>query len=98
MRLSDPGDPLEKLNAVAPWEVFRKPPAKVLQRSDSAKGGRPLYDAVLMFKIMVLQALYSLSVSAPYSSPSRQSRCNRVAPSRAVSTQGPGFVNTVGFG
>ena len=25
------------------------------------KGGRPDYDAVLMFKIMVLQVLYSLS-------------------------------------
>jgi IS5 family transposase len=60
-RLSDAGDPLEKLNAVVPWEVFRKPLAKALKRSDGAKGGRPPYDAVLMVKIMVLQALYSLS-------------------------------------
>ncbi|MFU0508049.1 transposase, partial [Pseudaminobacter sp. NGMCC 1.201702] len=60
-RLSEAGDPLEKLNAVVPWEVFRKPLAKALKRSDGAKGGRPPYDAVLMFKIMVLQALYSLS-------------------------------------
>ena len=61
VRLSQAGDPLEKLNAVVPWEVFRKPLAKALKRSDGAKGGRPPYDAVLMFKIMVLQALYSLS-------------------------------------
>ena len=27
-RLSAAGDPLEKLNAVVPWEVFRKPLAK----------------------------------------------------------------------
>ena len=60
-RLSEAGDPLEKLNAVVPWEVFRKPLAKALKRSDGAKGGRPPYDAVLMFKVMVLQALYSLS-------------------------------------
>ena len=60
-RLSAAGDPLEKLNAVVPWDVFRKPLAKALKRSDGAKGGRPPYDAVLMFKIMVLQALYNLS-------------------------------------
>jgi IS5 family transposase len=60
-RLSEAGDPLERLNAVVPWEVFRKPLAKALKRSDGAKGGRPPYDAIMMFKVMVLQALYSLS-------------------------------------
>ena len=60
-QLSAAGDPLEKLNAVVPWEVFRKPLAKALKRSDGAKGGRPPFDAVLMFKILVLQALYNLS-------------------------------------
>jgi hypothetical protein len=43
-RLSEAGDPLEKLNAVVPWEVFRKPLAKALKRSDGSKGGRPPYD------------------------------------------------------
>ena len=61
VRLSAAGDPLEKLSAVVPWEVFRKPLSKVLKRSGGAKGGRPPYDAVMMFKILVLQALYSLS-------------------------------------
>ena len=60
-RLSEAGDPLEKLSAVVPWEVFRKPLAKALKRSDGSKGGRPPYDPVFMFKIMVLQALYTLS-------------------------------------
>ena len=60
-RLSEAGDPLEKLNAVVPWEMFRKPLAKALKRSDGAKGGRPPYDPVMMFKVLVLQALYSLS-------------------------------------
>jgi IS5 family transposase len=61
VRLSEAGDPLEKLNAVVPWEVFRKPLSKALNRSDGVKGGRPPFDSLLMFKIMVLQALYSLS-------------------------------------
>ncbi len=61
VRLSEAGDPLEKLNVVVAWDVFRKPLAKALKRSDGARGGRPPFDPVLMFKIMVLQALYSLS-------------------------------------
>lgn len=59
-RLSEAGDPLEKLSLVVPWEVFRKPLAKALKRSAGAKGGRPPFDPVMMFKIMVLQALYDL--------------------------------------
>jgi transposase, IS5 family len=59
--LSEAGDPLDRLNAVVPWEVFRKPLAKALKRSDGARGGRPPFDAVMMFKILVLQALYDLS-------------------------------------
>lgn len=61
MRLSEAGYPLEKLNAVGPWDVFRKSLANALKGSDGARGARPPYDAVLMFKIMVLQALYGLS-------------------------------------
>ena len=60
-QLSAGGDPLERLSAVVVFELFRKPLAKALKRSDRAKGGRPPYDAVLMFKILVLQALYNLS-------------------------------------
>lgn len=60
-RLSEAGDPLERLNSVVPWEIFRKPLAKALKRSDGSKGGRPPYDLVLMFKVLVLQALYNLS-------------------------------------
>jgi transposase, IS5 family len=61
VRLSEAGDPLEKLNALVPWDVFRKPLTKALKRSDGASGGRPPYGPVMMFRIMVLQALYSLS-------------------------------------
>lgn len=60
-RLSAVGDPLEKLNAIIPWAVFEKPLAKALKRSDGSKGGRPPFPVVVMFKILVLQALYNLS-------------------------------------
>ena len=59
--LSEAGDPLVTLNSVVPFEVFRKPLAKALKRSDGSKGGRPPFDPVMMFKILVLQALYDLS-------------------------------------
>ena len=32
-----------------------------MQRSGGIKGGRPPYDPVLMFKVLVLQTLYTLS-------------------------------------
>lgn len=52
---------MEKLNAIIPWAVFEKPLAKALKRSDGLKGGRPPFPAVMMFKVLVLQALYNLS-------------------------------------
>ncbi|MBU0460772.1 MAG: IS5 family transposase [Nanoarchaeota archaeon] len=60
--LSKMGDPLEKLNKVINWEIFRKPIEKIIPRKNkSSKGGRPSYDCILMFKIIVLQILYNLS-------------------------------------
>jgi transposase, IS5 family len=59
--LSAAGDPLERLAAVVDFEVFRNDLEVALARSDRAKGGRPPYDAVVMFKVLVLQTLYTLS-------------------------------------
>lgn len=59
--LSKFGDPLEKLNAVVDFEAFRQEIEKGLGFSDGSKGGRPAYDAVLMFKVLILQSLYNLS-------------------------------------
>ena len=42
VRLSEAGDPLEKLTALVPWEVFRKPLGKALKRSDGARAAGPL--------------------------------------------------------
>jgi IS5 family transposase len=62
--LSAAGDPLERLSAVVEFEVFRGPLTAALRRGSRHKGGRPPYDPVVMFKILVLQALYSLSDEA----------------------------------
>jgi transposase, IS5 family len=59
--LSAAGDPLERLAAVVDFELFRPDLEAALDRSDRARGGRPPYDAVLMFKVLVLQTLYTLS-------------------------------------
>lgn len=59
--LSAAGDPLERLSAVVDFELFRPELDAALGRSDRAKGGRPAYDAVLMFRVLVLQTLYTLS-------------------------------------
>jgi DDE domain len=37
------------------FEVFRADLDAALPRANRSKGGRPLYDAVLMFKVLVLQ-------------------------------------------
>jgi transposase, IS5 family len=60
-QLSKSGDPLERLAAVVNFEALRYRLEKALKRSDRAQGGRPPYDCVLMFKALVLQALYNLS-------------------------------------
>ena len=59
--LSHKGDPLEQLAQHIPWAEFRPLLEKSLRRSKRPKGGRPPFDAVLMFKVLVLQALYNLS-------------------------------------
>lgn len=59
--LSKFGDPLEKLKGVIYFEVFRAELEEGLDFSDRSKGGRPPYDSVFIFKILVLQTLYSLS-------------------------------------
>src|SRR3954454_14666037 len=59
--LSAAGDPLERLRFVIDFELFRIDLEAALVRADRSRGGRPPYDAVLMFRILVLQMLYTLS-------------------------------------
>jgi transposase, IS5 family len=41
--------------------LFRPELETALDRADRSRGGRPPYDAVLMFRILILQTLYTLS-------------------------------------
>jgi IS5 family transposase len=62
--LSDKGDPLEAINAVVPWELFRSSIEMVVLTPPSAKKssvGRKQLNAVLKFKMLILQSLYNLS-------------------------------------
>ena len=60
-QLSAKGDGLERLNAVVDFELFRADLERAVPRSDRAKGGRPSFDHVLMFKTLVLQTSHNLS-------------------------------------
>src|SRR3990167_6107051 len=59
--LSKFGDPLEKLKEVVDFEIFRTEIEDALEFKDRSKRGRPPYDSILIFKILTLQTLYTLS-------------------------------------
>ena len=59
--LSATGDPLEVLAKVVDFEIFRAPLEAALGYSDGLKGGRPAYDAVAMFKVLILAARHTVS-------------------------------------
>jgi IS5 family transposase len=61
-RLSDAGDPLETMSRVVNFGSFRPLLEASLDLTHSGpKGGRPPYDAVKMFKVLILQAQNNLS-------------------------------------
>jgi Transposase domain (DUF772) len=60
-KLSVKGDDLERLSAIVDFEMFRADLERAVPRSDRSKGGRPPYDPVLMFRVLILQSSYSLS-------------------------------------
>lgn len=60
-RLSELGDQLEKLNKVIDWEIFRPLLNKALKKEPKGAGGRPAFDYIMMFKILILQRFYNLS-------------------------------------
>jgi len=55
------GDPLPKIDEVVDWEAFRPVLKRIRRKKDARKGGRPPFDLVLMFKVLLLQQLYNLS-------------------------------------
>ena len=60
--LFEHGDPLEKLGATVDFEMFRADLVAALGVRDPAKGGRPSFDPVLKFRMLVLQAMHGLSL------------------------------------
>jgi IS5 family transposase len=62
--LSARGDPLEKLQEIVDFELFRPVLREALGRGERSKGGRPPFDAVLKLKMLYLQAQHGLSFEA----------------------------------
>jgi transposase, IS5 family len=60
-RLSDLGDQLEAFRVAVDFETFRPELNAALSYSDGSQGGRPPFDPVMMFKILVIQAANNLS-------------------------------------
>ena len=60
-KLSQLGDPLERLAQGVDFEYFRTFLESKLRKLAKGPGGRPAYDYVLMFKILILQRFYNLS-------------------------------------
>jgi IS5 family transposase len=62
--LSEKGDPLEAIAALVPWESFRADIEAVVltpEEAKKSKAGRKPLDALVLFRMLVLQALYNLS-------------------------------------
>ena len=62
-KLTKLGDPLQRLNDYINWNIFKAPLDKSFneEAKDRAKGGRPSFDKLLMFKALIIQSLYNLS-------------------------------------
>jgi IS5 family transposase len=60
-RLSDLGDQLLAFAMAVDFEMFRPELLKALSYSDGSQGGRPPFDPVMMFKVLVIQAANTLS-------------------------------------
>ena len=62
--ISAKGDPLEALNGLIPFESFRgeiEAVVRLAPEERKSKAGRKPFDAVMMFKVLVLQTLYNLA-------------------------------------
>jgi hypothetical protein len=84
-RLSANGDPLEALGRIVDFEGFRVILDNALAYSDGSKGGRPPYDCVAMFKILILAAQNNVA----------DARMEYLIPSCAEADSDLGFPNGV---
>ncbi len=65
-KLSQLGNQLERLDKTVNWTRFRLALNRIFgnKKKNPAKGGRPPYDYLMMFKILLLARLYNLSDEA----------------------------------
>jgi transposase, IS5 family len=54
------GDDLERIKSLVNFEIFRSDLEAAVPR-DRSKGGRPPFDRVFMFKVLILQTMHALS-------------------------------------
>jgi len=58
------GDPLQKLSSAVNGEIFRAELEALREKQRKSNAGAKPYDAVMMFKILIIQSLYHLSDEA----------------------------------
>ena len=63
-KIDKSGDPLTRLNQTINWEIFRPAIEKERDKKRQSNVGPKGYDAILLFKILILQSLYNLSDDA----------------------------------
>src|SRR5438552_14882153 len=59
--LSAKGDDLECIKGLVDFGKFRADLEAAVPRADRSRGGRPPFDHVLMFKVLILQTMHALS-------------------------------------
>jgi IS5 family transposase len=60
-KLANKKDPLVKLSTMIKWEKFRPIIDRAMKKETRGNGGRPPYDYIMMFKVLILQRLYNVS-------------------------------------
>lgn len=60
-RLDKNIDPLQKLNDMIDWELFRPALETLREKPRKSNAGAKGYDVVMMFKALILQSLYNIS-------------------------------------
>jgi len=60
-QITKQGDPLVLLKKMIDWEMFRPVITRVFEKEERGTGGRPPFDYVMMFKILILQRYYNIS-------------------------------------
>jgi IS5 family transposase len=60
-KLTKKKDPLMRLKEEINWKIFRPILDNVFAKEPKGKGGRPPFDYLLMFKIVILQRCYNIS-------------------------------------